>query len=71
MKKLDVEALLLPENYEEFEGKEFFNDYKFDNSGKKWPAYRLEDIKPALQVKKYTKEEILVLEEKMKKSGKL
>lgn len=71
MKQIDTEALLMPENYEEYEGKELSITYKTGFGRKTTVGEFLDALRPPLKVKKYTKEEIAVLEQKMKEEGKL
>lgn len=70
MKKLDIEGLLLPENFEDFEGRELEVKYQIGYCKvNKYMDFSTVTIpKP---VKVYTKEEIIALEDKMKKEGKL
>lgn len=63
MKKLDIEGLLMPENYDELETKEL-----------KYKAHIVsitEITRPPSPIKLYNKTEILALEAKMKAEGKL
>lgn len=76
MKKVDIEALLLPENYEELEEKENNLLYRpglgwKKNSYSPFLHKALNNTMPPLPVKQYSKEEIQTLEQVMKKEGKL